>query len=590
MAPPDVPGTVVPGVTTGTTPPFLQPQAGPGSTDDMTKRMLEMIMRSAQQRRFAGQPRPMPVPGRMDPNQPPDYMTSGPNPHAWGAQRLMYGIQSMMRNAVSQHKEQQINKATADWEYAQAALNEYYQAQSSGDQASVATAQKKLDVVFGDPKKLKNMAKALNQDWLNPEKTTVYGEALKRTLQKTQQGDQAKQQARGGIMNMFRKLIGKGQPQAQLTPDEKTRMEQEIIEKAPTTTGTGGMDLKSATEIATIYKDLRSSPEKYEIKPVRRADGSEVLMAVDKSDPTKPAIEVKSKTGEELKPVAKQFPNEGKLETIGGIPTGRVMHKGQYVAPGKPGYTKEDTEAVNLGLNAQNLSEKQKEKLAAIRGEVFAKSRATYTAIPVTDNETGEAGYARMIDVAMNPGKYVQPGESEKIAARDAVHRSLKANFSALDKDLAALPNGLDLETQATVAAAMRSETPGMFETLLVNAIKKNSPDEVIRYITDMKAMQEDILVLRSVGGMGAGSDMMRAAMVRLIPGPGSSSIKEARMQMGAAQRTSESLFTGRPEAGFSRRATEAGAGDMERQVHNGVIYERKRGSKDPWKKVPKPE
>jgi hypothetical protein len=214
----------------------------------MTKRMLEMIMRTASQRRFAGKPVPAPVPGRQDPYNAPAYMTSGPNPHAWGAQRLLYGIQAMMGNAVAHHKEEKIQKAVADWEYAGDALNEYYAAQAGGDQNALQTAQKKLDVVFGDPKKLKNMAKALNQDWLNPEKTTVYGEALKRVANEEQQTGAKKQQAKTGIQNLFKKLIGQGKPQPQLTPDEQKRMEQEIISKAPTTVA--GFDLNAMRTVA----------------------------------------------------------------------------------------------------------------------------------------------------------------------------------------------------------------------------------------------------------------------------------------------------------------------------------------------------
>lgn len=224
--------TVVPGQTTGTTPPFM-PSAG-GGVDEQTKKILQMLVQSASRKQFAGQPRPSPVPGKQDPFGAPSYMTSGPNPHAWGAQRLMFGIQSMMKNAVAHHKEEQVNKAMADWEYAQSSLNEYYNAQSSGDQVALAAAQKKLDVVFGDPKKLKNMAKALNQDWLNPEKTTVYGEALKKVASQTQQKDGQKQQAKQGIMGMFKKLIGERQQKPQLSPDDQKRMEQEIISKAPT--------------------------------------------------------------------------------------------------------------------------------------------------------------------------------------------------------------------------------------------------------------------------------------------------------------------------------------------------------------------
>ena len=141
------------------------------------------------------------------------------------------------------------------------------------------------------------------------------------------------------------------------------------------------------------------------------------------------------------------------------FPTGRVMHGGTYVAPTQPGYTEEDKKAVMLGMGAAGLSQQQKEKLAKVRATSFATARAANTPIAVTDNETGEAGYASMLDVARNPSKYVQPGESEKISARDSVHRSLNANFGALAKDLDKLPHGLDTETQATIAAAMRSDS-----------------------------------------------------------------------------------------------------------------------------------
>ena len=103
--------------------------------------------------------------------------------------------------------------------------------------------------------------------------------------------------------------------------------------------------------------------------------------------------------------------------------------------------------------------------------------------------------------------------------------------------------------------------------------------------------MQEDILVLRNVGGMGQGSDSMRAAITRMIPGPGTSSVKEAKMQMEGAKRTSESLFKGRPEAKFSKDAEgSGGASGMESKTYNGAVYQRKAGSKDSWTIVPPPK
>lgn len=582
MTTPSFSGAPVPGVPAAQQDPNAKAQ-----------QILEMLKQVAQRKQVANTAVPSAIPAGGDMQAARSLGMNTAWPSAWSHTRALAMIGAGIKNAVKQQKENQLLKAEGDWTYLQSSLNELYSAQQSGDPEAIKAAQAKVDVTLTDPKKLKNMAKALNQDWLNPEKTTVYGEALKKVTAKQQQADaqnQQKQVAAQKLKQMFMKVLGEKQ-KLQLSLDEQKRMAAEIQAKAPTTQG--ALDPKVAAETmraeAELIKAVKSSPEKYKFQAVKDKDGSEKIVALDQTDPTKPYIEVKSSSGEKVTPGGKHYQNEGKLEIVNGIPTGRVMHGGQYIRPGQSGYTPDDKAAVDLAMNAQGLGDKEKEKLASIRGASYAASRAANTPIAVTDNETGESTYATMLDVARNPSKYVAPGESEKIAARDSVHRSLTANFGALGKDLDKLPNGLDTETQATVALALRSDNPGVLETLLVNKVKQGAPDEVLRYITDMKAMQEDILVLRNVGGMGQGSDMMRAAMMRLIPGPGSSSVKEAKMQMEAAQRTSESLFKGRPEAKFSNKDGDA-AGGMETKTYNGAVYQRKKGSNDPWTLQPKPK
>jgi hypothetical protein len=79
--------------------------------------------------------------------------------------------------------------------------------------------------------------------------------------------------------------------------------------------------------------------------------------------------------------------------------------------------------------------------------------------------------------------------------------------------------------------------------------VKANASDELLQYITNIKLMQEDVMTLRSVGGMGAGSDSMRHAMVQTIPGVGTGSVREAKMQIAGAKRTSDALFSRRPQS-----------------------------------------
>jgi hypothetical protein len=353
---------------------------------------------------------------------------------------------------------------------------------------------------------------------------------------------------------MFQKLI-QNQKQPQLTPDQQKQMGAEVQAKAPTTTiaGTSLKDeldaAKAVEELARAQKELRTAPDKFKFDKIAQKDGSQIVVAYDQTDPSKPYIEIKSASGENAKPGEKKYANDGKLEIVAGIPTGRVMHGGKYVAPGQEGYTKADKEAVDLGMNAEGLSQAQKEKLTKLRGESFAKSRAAFTFHNVVDKQTGEVGEVSAIEMAKDPGRYSGASEQEKISARDAVHESLNTNFSAVDKDLDALPNGLDTETQAIVKLAMKDGNPDLIETILVNKIKQNAPDATLRLLTDYKALAEDSMTLRSVGGIAGSSDTLRAAMVAMVPGAGTSSVKEGKMQLSAARRTAEALFSGRPQS-----------------------------------------
>src|SRR6267142_1852274 len=248
-------GSAVPGGNIPVTTPPFQPGGGtpdPASqVQSMTQRIMQALAQASQRKQFAGQPVPSPVPGQVDPAEARSIGMNTRNPHAWGAQRFMAGVQGMIQNAVSKQKESQLLKAEGDWTYLQSALNELYAAQASKDPQAIASAQAKVDVVMSDPKKLKNMAKALNQDWLNPEKTTVYGEALKKVNAKTQQTDAQKQQAQTGIKALFRSLIER-QKQPQLTPEQQQAAGREVQAKAPTTTG--GADLKDQLEILKVQE------------------------------------------------------------------------------------------------------------------------------------------------------------------------------------------------------------------------------------------------------------------------------------------------------------------------------------------------
>ena len=241
--------TVVPGVTPGTTPPTF-------GSDEQTQQILQRILSSAQPRPQLAQPVPAPIP-QQQPTQPPAYMqpshTWGP---AWGGERLMYGIGASLHNAVAMDKQKKLVEAESDWNDLTTSVQKYMKPDGSIDPR--AYQDPAVMNVLGNPKKLKNMAKSLNQDWLSPEKTTVYGEALKAHLSKQQQKDQARQ----GLMGIFQKLTQKNQA-LQLSQQQQQQLAQQVMSKAPIgqVTPEGG---KETTALVTEMMKEREAQRKQE--------------------------------------------------------------------------------------------------------------------------------------------------------------------------------------------------------------------------------------------------------------------------------------------------------------------------------------
>jgi hypothetical protein len=555
----------VPGNIPTTPPTFASPAGAAGGVDEQTKKILTALTQAATQRRATGTPHPSAVPGQSNPFNAPSYMTSGPNPHAWGAERLMYGVQTMIRNAVSRQKEEQITKATADWEYGQSALNEYYAAQQSGDPEALKVAQTKLDVAFGDPKKLKLMAKALNQDWLNPEKTTVHGEALKRVAADTQKKDGQKQQAKSGIQNMFKSLLDKvkGQ-QPQYTDEEKKRMGQEVIEKAPTTTG--AFDIKQVNELATLEKTLVEARQKYQY--LSAADGT--IWAVNKSDRNDAHQLRDTDTGDAIK--GKAAAKEGQVYMANGMPAG-VFHAGKPVMPGEPEWKPEDQKMFDVAVNGAKEKQflrvdpaiaamigdppnpadfkggrndpaygkelatwgkaafdKQLEKAAAT-GEARAKAFNEYRPVQAMDADGNV--YYTTAKKAIEQG-LAGAGEGIKLKPREAQINDIQVASQKTRDAINNLDKKFTPDQIAKLYFAMSTEDPSLANTELSTLATQDLTDKQQDFVIWARQLNERAMSLRNVAGMGAGAQDLRTAIRSMIPGIRSGSKEMMNKQLDA--------------------------------------------------------
>lgn len=344
------------GQSAGTPDPSMQ-------VNDMAKTIMQRLAQASQRKQFAGVPVARPVPGQQDPNAARQIGMNTANPNAWGKQRLMSGLATSIQNATNRKKQEKVLKAEADWNYMSTALNELYAAQASNDSAGAAKAQAKVDVVLGDDKKRKQMQEALMQDWLEPSKTKVYGDALKSQMAKTEQQsqqDQQKQQAATGLKGLFQKLMQKQQQPPQLTPEQHQQMVREIQEKAPTSAGGMSPDdqLKFAKGILDIEQASKAARNKYDVKV--GPDGT--AWAYNTTDPTDAFKLTDHKTGEELKGPVKAS-TAPKVISNGTVPYG-IQRDGKLVTPKSNDWTKADQEQFNAAINAAD--EKQQNKVPAV--------------------------------------------------------------------------------------------------------------------------------------------------------------------------------------------------------------------------------
>jgi hypothetical protein len=552
------------GQSAGTPDPSMQ-------VNQMAKQIMARLAQAQQRKQFAGTPVPGAIPQRQDSGQNIGMNTA--NPHAWGKQRFAAGVQSMISNAVADQKQKKLNKAEADWTYMQSGLNELYAAQASGDPKAVAAAQQKVDVVLGDPKKLKEMAKALNQDWLNPEKTTVYGEALKKVTAKAgdqSQTDAQKQQAATGLKGMMQKLMQRRQ-QPELTPEQKSKMSAEILAKAPTSM-VGGNSIeeqaKGAKAVLELEQASKAAREQYKV--VIGQDGK--AWAYNPSNP-KDAFQLRdAESGNDLTGQTKPGAAP-KVASLKGVPYG-IQRGGKLVTPDSPDWTKDDQTtfdgAVKAGVQAKQLGidpiiadqigappnpdnygkgtsdpeygkalKTYGEKAEAIKNQMasaqgIARATAANQTRPVQVMDNNGDVYYTTASAAISQG-LAGASEGGKLRPKQAQMKDIEtASTKARDAISALKPKDFSPDQVAILTKAMSEEDPGVAHQLLQNAAMKATNDAQQDFIIWITQLNERAMSLRNIAGMGAGAADLRNAIRAMLPGLGSGNTKMMLKQLDA--------------------------------------------------------
>lgn len=239
------------------------------------------------------------------------------------------------------------------------------------------------------------------------------------------------------------------------------------------------------------------------------------------------------------------------IKSVNGVPVG-IERGGKILTPNSPGWTPQDDVTWKSAL----ASYKQGESDKTIRGEKLATSRAfaygntrMYGAL---DSQTGGLAYVNPDEIKKNPGRYSPAGPGMKALNANAIFLEIEYSKGMLNDAISALPDkAFDAVTSANVAMVLRDADPKSAWQNFINSEASKvleSDPQMVEYVTTLVSMQESAMSLRTLGGQGQGSDMLRTAILRMLPGTGTPSKSYAQRQMRLLSGQIDQLHKGIPK------------------------------------------
>jgi hypothetical protein len=195
-------------------------------------------------------------------------------------------------------------------------------------------------------------------------------------------------------------------------------------------------------------------------------------------------------------------------------------------------------EIVDSAITSNQNKFEQQERLQTDRMDAYAKTyaqmRGQVYQYNVLDKNTGEPVMVNANTINDNPGRYMAGSLGQQLKNREGVFDEIKYTSSQFDDALRGMTDN-DFKTlpRAQIALALQDRDPRSAMSQLVGSeVGATLTPAQMNYVTGLSSLQESAMSLRSIAGMGQGSDTLRNAIMRMLPGPTTPSIPYARRQM----------------------------------------------------------
>jgi hypothetical protein len=195
-------------------------------------------------------------------------------------------------------------------------------------------------------------------------------------------------------------------------------------------------------------------------------------------------------------------------------------------------------EMVDSAIQSNQNKFEQQKQLQADRmkayASTYAQMRGLVNQYSVIDKTTGEPVMVNANTMNANPGRYMAGSLGQQLKNREGIFDEIKYTAGQFDT---ALDGMTDHDFQSLprlqLAYVLKSRDPrsAMSEFMGSEAAATLTPAQV-DYVTGLAALSESAMSLRTIAGMGQGSDTLRNAITGMLPGPATPSKSYARRQI----------------------------------------------------------
>lgn len=216
-----------------------------------------------------------------------------------------------------------------------------------------------------------------------------------------------------------------------------------------------------------------------------------------------------------------------KPQKLVGTPPYGIMRGNQVVLPAN--MTPAERADFDAGIKSYQTNAKMVLDRMVQAREAYWKARP----IQVYKSD-GSLGFATGAQIAARPEQYAPPGPAMQTRNRLGIFNELDKTTELVDKAIAKMGDEeFNPEARAQLAFVLRSGDPKTaFNTFTTSAVATTLDPSQVDFVTAIVDLAESAMALRSVQGIGQGSDMVREAIVAMLPGAGTPSKAYAQRQM----------------------------------------------------------